>query len=261
MTPKPGPLTRGVIHIEQFHCLATNRLTLHLSRFVRVLISSYGCFAQAAYALPSARSVFAMAPKRKLLCDLGSVQFRSGQWRAAVWLDGNMAYGPTRYQESAAQADLQLARAASSKKDMAVLLHQLKQGMSSAREHVAHEMQELEKSRVDNAKITEELTAKNDRLEIQIGALLKTNANQKLEISGLQNRVGALQKTNANQQMEIGGLEHRRKRLKTECEMLQNYIAELEVKLGYIKVSPKFVINSFRTALAPERGSEIEKLA
>ena len=61
--------------------------------------------------------------------------------------------------------------------------------------------------------------------------------------------------------MEIGGLEHRRKRLKTECEMLQNYIAELEVKLGYIKVSPKFVINSFRTALAPERGSEIEKLA
>ena len=194
-----------------------------------------------------------MAPKRKLICDLGSVQWRSGQWIAAAWLDGKTVYGPTRYQESAAQADLQLARTASSKTEMAALLHQLKKGVSSEREHDAHEMQELEKSRVDDAKATEELKAKNDRLEIQIRALLETNANQQLEISGLRHQIGALQETNANQQLEISGLKHQigalqeananqqlhsggfenqRKKFKTELTQERTYSAELEANLA-----------------------------
>ena len=68
-----------------------------------------------------------MAPKLKPIGELGFVaQEQCGQWRACACLCGKMVRGPSRPQKSAAQADLQMARSASTRADMAVVLDRLK---------------------------------------------------------------------------------------------------------------------------------------
>ena len=87
-----------------------------------------------------------MAPKLKPIDELGFVaQERCGKWRAVASLCGHLVCGPSRSQASAAQADLQVARSASTRADMAAVLNRLKTeaaNMSAPHAAVAEEQAE-----------------------------------------------------------------------------------------------------------------------
>jgi len=76
-----------------------------------------------------------MAPKQK---SIGSPQkMSSGQWRAALKVDGKKIYGPTRSEKSMAEADLQLARRTPNKNDVAACLQRLQHEAATTKERAA----------------------------------------------------------------------------------------------------------------------------
>ena len=198
-----------------------------------------------------------MAPKQQPICKLGKpTQTSSGKWRAVLKIDGKWECGPTRSEKSIAEADLELARKASNKNDMAACLRRLKHEAATAKEHAAG-------ARAEDAKMIKEMKKQNAAKDEELAALQETNAAQQIEISCFKCQIRALEEANANKQREIGSLKNQCKKVKTkcesasaECERFRDYAGRLPMKL-----SPKFLINMRRAAPEPERESAIGKPA
>ena len=160
-----------------------------------------------------------MAPKLKPIGELGSVQERCGKWRATAWLCDHLVCGPFRSQASAAQADLQVARTASTRADMAAVLNRLKtEAANASAPHAAVAQEQAEEIR--------KLKKANEVL-MQDNQSLKTH-NERLGIE-LQDK---------NEQLREKSLKI--KKMKTENQSLREELLEADIKRGLVSVSPSF---------------------
>ena len=190
------------------------------------------------------RSVVVMTPNLKPIGELGSVaQGRCGRWRACARLCGETVYGPSRSQASAAQADLQVARTASTRADMAAVLNRLK--IEAANESASH------------AAVAEEQAEEIRKLKKANEALMQDNQNLRRDNQNLKTdneRLGIVMQDNQNLKRENENLTLKMKKMKTENQSLREHLVEEDFKHGSISVSPSFrkdVIAATPDARAP----------
>ena len=190
------------------------------------------------------RSVVVMAPKLKPIGELGFVeQKRCGEWRAVASVCGHQVRGPSRSQESAAQADLQVARSVSTRADMAAVLNRLKTeaaNMSAPHAAVAEEQaREIRKLRTANEALmqnNEDLKTDVERLGIELqdkNVLMQDNQSLKKDKERLE-----IELQNRNEQLEERS--SKIKKMKTENQSLREKLVEADSKRGLISVLPSF---------------------
>ena len=181
---------------------------------------------------PRYRFASAMAPKglkQTPICKLGRVQqTQSSQWRARAWLDGRNVCGPHRSQETEAQADLQLARATSSRMDMADLLDRLKHEAKIARGRAVGEVRNLEDSCAEDARI-QNLSEQNAANENDLAAKAE-DARKFQNLRAKNEQLAAKEKKLVD---ELAAKEKELAELQLERHDDRARIAELELELHH----------------------------